>query len=310
MTHVDFTNLEQRKKTYAGANGNKISVIYMGELYMLKFPANAKQNRDMSYTNSCFSEYLGCQIYDRIGVPVQKTILGTYVVRGEEKIVVACKDFTEPGVTLQDFASLKNRMIDSARQGYGTELPDILQTIEEQQLIEQVSLMERFWDMFIVDALIGNWDRHNGNWGFLYDVRIDEMTLAPVFDCGSCLNPQADETIMTEVLTVQAQLNKRIYDMPVSAIRLNGKKIRYFDFISSLQYDGCNEALKRIHPRIDMVGISEIIDQTPFISDLQKRFYKTILAERKARILDFSLKRLRSRENAAPGGQSDDSEAR
>lgn len=107
----------------------------------------------------------------------------------------------------------------------------------------------------------------------------------------------------------QAQLNKRIYDMPVSAIRLNGKKIRYFDFISSLQYDGCNEALKRIHPRIDMVGISEIIDQTPFISDLQKRFYKTILAERKARILDFSLKRLRSRENAAPGGQNDDSEA-
>ena len=86
-------------------------------------------------------------------------------------------------------------MIDSARQGYGTELPDILQTIEEQQLIEQVSLMERFWDMFIVDALIGNWDRHNGNWGFLYDARIDEMTLAPVFDCGSCLNPQADETM-------------------------------------------------------------------------------------------------------------------
>lgn len=59
-----------------------------------------------------------------------------------------------------------------------------------------------------------------------------------------------------------------------------------------------------------MVGISEIIDQTPFISDLQKRFYKTILAERKARILDFSLKRLRSRENAAPEGQNDDSEAR
>ena len=34
---IDFTNLPKRKKTYAGANGSKISVIYEGEQYMLKF---------------------------------------------------------------------------------------------------------------------------------------------------------------------------------------------------------------------------------------------------------------------------------
>ena len=60
-------------------------------------------------------------------------------------------------------------MIDSERQGYGTELSDILQKIDEQNLVNRDSLLERFWDMFVVDALIGNWDRHNGNWGFLYD---------------------------------------------------------------------------------------------------------------------------------------------
>lgn len=175
MEHIDFTNLGQRKKTYAGANGNKISVIYKGEQYMLKFPAFAKRNKDMSYTNGCFSEYLGCQIYDSIGIPVQKTLLGTYTVKGKERIVVACKDFTRLGVTLQDFASLKNRMIDSERQGYGTELSDILQTIDEQNLVNRDSLLERFWDMFVVDALIGNWDRHNGNWGFLYDEHDETM---------------------------------------------------------------------------------------------------------------------------------------
>ena len=199
MDIIDFTNLKQRKKTYAGASGNKISVIYEGEQYMLKFPSYAKRNKDMSYTNGCFSEYLGCQIYESIGIPVQKTRLGVFQVKGREKIVVACKDFTEPGVTLQDFASLKNRMIDSERQGYGTELSDILQTIDEQQLLDWDMLMERFWDMFIVDALIGNWDRHNGNWGFLYDDRNDEISLAPVYDCGSCLFPQADEKIMNQV---------------------------------------------------------------------------------------------------------------
>ena len=63
----------------------------------------------MIYSNSCFSEYLGCQIYEIIGIPVQKTMLGTFTVNGKEKVVVACQDFTSPGVVLQDFASLKTR---------------------------------------------------------------------------------------------------------------------------------------------------------------------------------------------------------
>jgi hypothetical protein len=200
-------------------------------------------------------------------------------------------------VTLQDFASLKNRMIDSERQGYGTELSDVLQTIDEQNLVNRDVLSERFWDMFIVDALIGNWDRHNGNWGFLYDERNDEVTLAPVYDCGSCLYPQADEKIMEQVLFNQAQLEKRIYDIPLSAINMEGKKIRYFDFISSLQYDECNKALKRIVPRIDMKEIEAIIEHTPFVNDLQKRFYLTMLTERKTRILDFSLSRLEKKQS-------------
>ena len=298
MGVIDFTDLKKRKKTYAGANGNKISVIYEGEQYMLKFPPQAKLNKGMSYSNSCFSEYLGCQIYESIGIPVQKTLMGVYTVRGKQKIVVACGDFTEPGISLQDFASLKNRMIDSERQGYGTELIDILQTIDEQTLVDRDSLLERFWDMFIVDAFIGNWDRHNGNWGFLYDDRTDEITLAPVYDCGSCLYPQADEKIMKAVLSDPGERNHRIYNIPLSAIMQEGKKIKYFDYISSLQNEECNRALKRIVPRIDMEKIKDIIDYTPFISDLQKEFYLMMLTERKEHILDFSLTALKEKKKS------------
>ena len=295
MGVIDFTDLKKRKKIYAGANGNKISVIYEGEQYMLKFPPQAKLNKGMSYSNSCFSEYLGCQIYESIGIPVQKTLRGVSTVKGKQTIVVACGDVTEPGVSLQDFASLKNRMIDSERQGYGTELIDILQTIDEQTLVDRDSLLERFWDMFIVDAFIGNWDRHNGNWGFLYDDRTDEMTLAPVYDCGSCLYPQADKKIMEAVLSDPGERNHRIYNIPLSAIMQEGKKIKYFDYISSMQNEDCNRALKRIVPRIDMGKIKGIIDYTPFISDLQKDFYLTMLIERKKRILDFSIEKLDSK---------------
>ena len=289
---IDFTNLPVRNKTYAGANGSKISVLYNNELYMLKFPAVPAINKEMSYANGCISEYLGCHIFESVGIPVQKTLLGTYTINGKEKIVVACKDFTTNGLVLQDFASLKNTIIDSAHNGYGTELSDIEKTLEEQTAIEPQKLIEWFWDMFIVDALIGNWDRHNGNWGFLYNTETDEISLAPNYDCGSCLFPQADEEIMKKTLEDPAEREIRVFERPLSSIKTNGQKIQYFKFISSLENSSCNKALERILPKINMDKINKVIDETPFISDLQKEFYKTMLRERKERILDFSYQKL------------------
>lgn len=293
---IDFTNLPVRNKTYAGANGSKISVIYKGEQYMLKFPAVPSKNREMSYTNGCISEYIGCHIFESVGIPVQETLLGTYTRNEKEKVVVACKDFTANGLVLQDFASLKNTMIDSVHNGYGTELSDILMTLEEQKAMESEELKKWFWDLFIVDALIGNWDRHNGNWGFLYNNVTDEVALAPVYDCGSCLFPQADEDIMKRVLEDPTERDLRIFEIPFSGIKVDGQKIRYFDFISSLQNKDCNKALKRILPKIDMEKIYGIVDETPFLSELQISFYKTMLKERKERILDFSYQKLLKRE--------------
>ena len=292
---IDFTNAVQKNKTYAGANGGKISVLYNGEQYMLKFPPFPTINKEMSYTNSCISEYIGCKVFESVGIPVQETVIGTYTSKGKEKIVVACKDFTSQGITLQDFASLKNRIIDSERNGYGTELADILSTIDEQTAMDSETLKTRFWDMFIVDALIGNWDRHNGNWGFLYNNATDEVTLAPVFDCGSSLYPQADEDLMKKILSDKNELNHRIFDIPLSAITYNGKKINYFRFLSEGKFPDCNKALKRIASRIDIKKIYEIIDNTPTITELQKEFYKTMLTARKERIIDFSLNKLKEK---------------
>lgn len=141
--------------------------MYNENLYMLKFPVSPSRNKEMSYTNGCVSDYLGFHIFEIIGIPVQETLLGTFTTNGREKVVVACKDFTTDDTVLQDFASLKNTIIDSEHNGYGTELSDILTAIEEQQIIDPMELKKHFWNVFIVDALIGNWDRHNGNWGFL-----------------------------------------------------------------------------------------------------------------------------------------------
>lgn len=293
---MDFTNLPRKNKTYAGANGSKIAVVLDGKQYMLKFPAVPSINKEMSYANGCISEYLGSHLFEIAGIPVQETLLGTFTKNGKEKIVVACRDFTTYETVLQDFASLKNTIIDSVHNGYGTELSDILTTIEEQQAMDPHELKKRFWDMFIVDALTGNWDRHNGNWGFLYNSRTDEIKLAPVYDCGSCLFPQADKRIMETVLQDPEEQKYRIYQIPLSAIRQDGKKINYFDFLSSLSDPDCNAALKRICPKLEQEKIDALVEETPYITDLQKSFYKTMLRNRKEKILNYALQRLRKRE--------------
>ena len=43
---IDFTNMPTSKKTYAGANGGKIAILYEGEQYMLKFPAHRAERAD------------------------------------------------------------------------------------------------------------------------------------------------------------------------------------------------------------------------------------------------------------------------
>lgn len=296
---IDFTNMPKRKKAYAGANGNKISIIYNEEQYMLKFPPAPTKNKEISYTNGCVSEYIGCQIFKSIGIPVQETILGTYTTtKNKCKIVVACKDFTSPGIVLQDFASIKNQIVDSERNGYGTELSDIIEAIKEQNIMDPQELENYFWDLFIVDALVGNWDRHNGNWGFLYNTETDEVKLAPVYDCGSCLYPQADEEIMKKILDNKNEMEYRIFEIPTSAIKENDKKIKYFDFISSLKNSGCNKALKRIYSKIKMEEINSIINKIPCIDSLQKEFYKTMLQNRKEKIIAFSYNKLITKEKA------------
>ena len=253
---------------------------------MLKFPPSGEgKPTELSYTNSCISEHIASSIFNMLGIKAQETMLGTFQVNGKEKIVCACLDFTEDGKKFYDFCSIKNTVLDSDSNGSGTELEDILEAIEKQQYVDPIVLKEHFWEMFAADALLGNFDRHNGNWGFLYDPKEKKREIAPVYDCGSCLLPQADDAVMQAVLTDKEALNLRIYRFPTSAIKLHGNKINYYDFLSSAEYEDCNRAVRHIYERADMNKISAFIDEVPYISDLQKEFYKRYISSRLDAIL-------------------------
>ena len=291
---IDFTLCGVNKfRAYGGANGNKINIIYEGNSYMLKFPPVPSRNKAMSYTNGCISEYLACQIFASIGFKTQETLLGTYTnSHGKEKMVVACGDFTEGGKRLIEFAHLKNTCINSEQNGYGKELSSIIQAIDEQTLLPPDQLRDFFWDMFIADALLGNFDRHNGNWGILVDEQSKTAGIAPVYDCGSCLYPQLAAKDMEAVLNSEDEIDRRVYVFPASSIEEDGKKISYFEFISSLKNPDCTAALQRVSSRIDMKKISTIINETPTLLPVQKEFYTVLISERKAKIIDYSMEQL------------------
>lgn len=284
---IDFTNCRIIPgRAYNGANGSKIAVEFNGEIYMLKFPPSGeKKPTELSYTNSCISEHIASSIFNMLGIRAQETVLGTFTVKGKTKVVCACKDFTIGGKRLFDFCSIKNTIIDSDSNGSGTEIEDIMDTIDRQLYVAPDVLREHFWNVFVADALLGNFDRHNGNWGFLYDDNKNEAEIAPIYDCGSCLLPQADDKVMQNVLSNEAELHARVYQFPTSAIKQNGRKINYYDFISRIENEDCNKALKRIVPRIDIKEIEELINSTPYIADLQKEFYKKYLGKRYELIL-------------------------
>ena len=278
---IDFTPCERLPgRAYNGANGKKIAVRYEGDVWMLKFPPSAAEKPTaLSYTNSCLSEHLASTIANMIGLKSQETRLGTFS-NGKTKTVCACRDFTSGGKVFYDFCSIKNTVIDSDTGGTGTGLDDVLETIDMQSFVDPVMLKTYFWDLFVVDAFLGNFDRHNGNWGFLVDPVTRKAEIAPAFDFGSCLLPQADDEIMRRVIEDKAERDARIFNFPASALKQNGKKIGYVDFIAANKETILASSLKRIVPKIDLEVIAAFIDGVPLLTDLQRHFYKTYLSAR------------------------------
>lgn len=90
---------------------------------------------------------------------------------------------------------------------------------------------------------------------------------------------------MRKALADNDELYARVYQFPTSAVKLNGRKINYYDFLTGEHPDGCSLVLTRIVPCIDLPTIAAFIDDVPTIPDIQKSFYKRYLDARYPLIL-------------------------
>lgn len=268
---IDFTNAIEEFNKYKGTEKKK-TLIYDSKRYLVKFPDPIREkNKNISYINNAYSEYVGSNIFRIVGFKVQNTIIGKYKYNGNDKIVCACEDFTDEENELYEFESIA--LSSNLDKKIGTEVEDIMEVIQTNKMIcSDTSKM--FWKMFIIDALIGNTDRHNGNWGFLINVKTQKIEFSPIYDCGSCLNPLLEDT---EIVKLDEIAIKNLAINCYSCLRENGKRINYINYIKKMKNKECNDAIKEIFLDIKINEINKFIDEIEGISNIRKAFYKSII---------------------------------
>jgi len=288
---INLNEAKELANRFLGSE-RKTTILYHGEVYMLKYPDPIKVERFkdlLSYKNNQFSEHIGCQVFKACGFDTQDTLLGKYTApNGKEKLVVACKDFTQDGSVLYEFAKLANQAL-VEKVGRDLTIEDFYIVVTETAAItDKSSVIERFWDVFVVDALIGNRDRHFGNFGLIEKDGV--LANAPVYDCGSSLSALLDDESMQEDLTKPGQFRQNTFQIN-SCYRMNGKRVFYHEIFKDPPED-LAAAIWRVVPKIDMDKIHEIVDATPEMSDVRKQYLKAALALRYKEILQPALKRV------------------
>lgn len=303
---IDFSKCPKNNRhgRYAGNAGDKDGITYNNENWIIKYPKSTRsmQGTDLpSYTTSPISEYIGSHIYEMLDIPVHETLLG---IRNE-KLVVGCKDFCKHYGDLLEIRSIKNSANEELSKidedklpvsatGDNVSLEELLLHFKVNPMIQREDVQKRFWTSIIVDILIDNNDRNNGNWGLLYDDDIKGYTLAPVFDNGnSFLNKASDEKITS--LLQEMDENKIIGTRTIYTYHdhlLSAKKLIQFDNIY------LKEAIKKYTPKIKnkLDDIYKFIDEIPteisykdkiisVCSLDRKEYYKLCIAKRFDKIL-------------------------
>lgn len=307
------------ERHYGGMSGYKEHVLIDGKNYFLKYPDNLREKRKqmtnivLSYSIAPVSEYLGSKVYEILDIPVHETILG--ISKEMNHVVVACRDFKNKGDYLDEFGQINVSSLTPDRKngkpfGNGSDLEEIVEILQNSKFLKSIDgLEERFWQMFVVDAFIGNGDRNNGNWGIIRCLN-ESNIIAPVYDNGASFNNKWDAEKLRlflsnkEKLYAEAYKGKTCYFTKVE--NEVEKKLNPFKIINSGKYMGLSNVVQELVPKIgtSMQTIFELIDNIPsqkdgieILSDLHKTFYKKLLDIRYNKAFLPALNKIQGRGN-------------
>lgn len=194
----------------AEGSEDKFFIEYNNKKYLVKDSSFNKRRKQNSLAPYC--EYVGSHFMNELGLNCQKTFLGFY----QNKPVVICEDVFGD-YTFRPFRDLHQSSVDSNLENKEYTYDDVIYVMTKIHNItgeELQNSLDTFWKMFLGDAILGNRDRHEGNWGFL--VIDGKLKFSPIFDNGSSLFPDVNLANWK----TESFIKQRVFQIPGSQFKM------------------------------------------------------------------------------------------
>ena len=250
----------KNKKTYDG-NTVKFGITYKGIDYIVKPP----KNKDYSM----YSEDVASRFMRGLGYNAHETLLVKDTKRGD---VVLLKDFVRRGESLRSYKSTGQSSEDTNVSDKSYTYDDIVYMINKHTKISdehKKQALEQFWDMYMLDAILGNRDRHHGNWGYI--CKGNEYRITKIYDNGASLFPNVNNKMN------EYKKEKR------------NKRTNYYEYIGN--YKKYKE-MEIAYNKIKNIGLEKIYDtikaasNNELIPELLRKFYIDIVCIRYMHIIE------------------------
>lgn len=227
-------------------------VTYEGSTYLMKWGKLTP-----------YSEYVSSQFMQRLGMNVQHVELVIY----KGLICAMCSDIGE----IKHFMDISESSLDTEQQGKSYCMDDVLHEIDCMKKLsptQRNKLKFNFKYLFILDAILGNRDRHPGNWGYL-----TSGEPASIYDSGASLFPHIQSYEETNVKRLFRRLT---LEEPKSSVRVDSvKKHNYlYTLTHSTIFD---EEIAYLEKHDVIKAIKDSVESLP---DNLKWFYERVLTLR------------------------------
>ena len=257
-------------------NTFKFGITVDGIDYIVKF--------QKGHSMSVYSEYVCSRFIQSLGIPCHEVHLGSY----NGNIVNVIKDFTTgTNLSLHSFKSTKQSSEDTDISAKEYTYNDVLYLIDKHLKLTDLAKQDAkvgFWNMFICDAIIGNKDRHWGNWGYLCDG--NNYRLAPLYDNGGGLFPGVYKVMSQYIDKKQRKkfLYDRVFTFPASLfmVRKTDRSYRtnYYEMFSDLRINKVFASqVNTLKQRFTGTDIFNIITNIVFPIDTLSKEYKYFYIE-------------------------------
>ena len=256
----------RNNKSYNGVT-KKFGITINDIDYIVKF----KKGNDLSV----YTEYIASTFINQTYIPCQEVKLGIY----KNELVDCIKDFTH-GKELHSFKDTKQSSEATDLTDKEYTYYDVIYLIEKHLKMSEdnkVDAISKFWDMFICDAILGNRDRHWGNWGYLQIN--NSYVFSPLYDNGSSLFPGMTDDIINRFYHGEWVdiIKERVFEFPASLLKefsadLNRtKRTNYYQMFNEDNLNKYNNFKERLIKFKDTYNYHDIIDFTYKSVDIFKK---------------------------------------